>query len=230
VFVPERRNAEPATVFVHEAGKEAEGQEFGRLERLARMGHLVVAVDVRGVGETSPPHDGGERSGEFAHLFDLDTALSYMAWYLDESLFGMRVRDVIRSVEYALSRPDCGAAAVRVHGVNAGALWCLYAAALDPRIGSAVAERGLLSYQSLTRVDRYRHGAGIFVRDVLKHFDLPQVAAAVADRPLVLAAPVDPALRPVELALARAAYACTEEAYRRAGAPGRFRIVDRLEL
>ena len=35
---------------------------------------------------------------------------------------------------------------------------------------------GLVSYRSLTQVDRYLHGAGIFVRDVLKHFDLPQVA------------------------------------------------------
>ncbi|HWR54458.1 MAG TPA: alpha/beta hydrolase family protein [Bryobacteraceae bacterium] len=230
VFVPEKRNADPVTVFVHEAGKEAEGLEFGRLERLARKGHLIVAVDVRGVGQTAPPHPGGEREGPFGHLFDIETALAYMAWYMDESLFGMRVGDVIRSVDYALGRPDRGAAGVRVHGKGAGALWCLYAAALDPRIGTVIAQNGLATYASLTRVDRYTHTAGIFIPDVLKHFDLPQIAAAVADRTLVLVSPVDPMQRPLDVTEARAAYALAEQAYRTAGAADRLRIVDTLSL
>ncbi len=151
-----------------------------------------------------------------------------MAWYMDESLFGMRVGDVLRSVDYTLGRPDRGTAGVRLHGTGAGALWCLYAAALDPRIGTTVAENGLATYASLTRVDRYTHTAGIFIPDVLKHFDLPQIAAAVADRNLVLVSPVDPMQRPLDIAEARAAYAVAEQAYRAAAAADRFRIVDSL--
>ena len=82
-------------------------------------------------------------------------------------------------------------------GKGAGALWVLYAAALDGRIRAVVAERGLVSYASLTRVDRYLHGAGVFVRDVLTSFDLPHVAAAIADRSAGPGGPVNPMKEPV---------------------------------
>ena len=207
VFLPENRSGRmPATLYVHEGGKEREGREFGALEKLVREGQLVVAVDVRGVGATAPSYAPSiDRANEYGHLFNVETALTYMTWFMDESLFGMRVQDVVRSVDYTLSRQDVDASSLRVVGVGAGALWAMYAAALDPRIQSVVAQNGLLSYRTLTRVDRYLHGAGIFVRDVLTHFDLPQVAAALGDR-LTVISPVDAMKKPVALAEARATY------------------------
>jgi cephalosporin-C deacetylase-like acetyl esterase len=224
VFMPERP-AQSAALYITESGKEAAGVEFGLYERLAREGTLIIAADVRGIGETRPPHmPSGQSNNQFSHLFDTETAMAYMCWYMDESLFGMRVQDVVRSVDFALSRPDVRASNLRVIGKGAGALWVLYAAALDPRITDAVCERGLLTYRSLTQVDRYTQSAGIFIRDVLKHFDLPQVAAVVADRKLTLVSPVDPMKRAVPIPEAAAAYKVAAEAYRKAGAADRFRI------
>jgi cephalosporin-C deacetylase-like acetyl esterase len=228
IFLPERKAAPHAILYVNEAGKEAEGLEFGILEKLARQGRLVVAVDVRGIGETRPPHPpSSDRPGEFGHLFDVETAMSYMAWFMDRSLFAMRVQDVIRSVDYMLSRPDVDPSGLRAIGKGAGALWVLYAAALDPRILAVIAERPLLSYASLTQVDRYLHTAAIFLRDVLQHFDLPQVAAALAPRPLTLLSPVDPMKRSVDLPTAQRAYHWTYQTYRNAGAPNGFQILTR---
>jgi dienelactone hydrolase len=150
--------------------------------------------------------------------------MSYMAWSMDRSLFGMRVQDVVRSVDYVASRADAGTAGVRAVGRGMGALWALYAAALDTRIGSVVCENGLLSYRTLTESDRYVHSASIFVRDVLRHFHLPQVAAAIADRPLLLLSPVDAMKRRVDAPRAQAEYQFTREVYGRAGASDRFRI------
>jgi cephalosporin-C deacetylase-like acetyl esterase len=224
VFVPEGRKGRlPTTLFVNESGKQAEGMEFGRYERMAREGRLVVSVDVRGIGETAPPHP-NNRSGEFAHLFDVETAMAYMAWYMDGSLFGMRVGDVVRSVDYALSRPDVEPASLHVCGQGAGALWALYAAALDTRIAEVTLERPLLAYSLLARTDRYTHGAGIFIRDVLLHFDLPQVGAAIAPRPLRVLRPVDATKRAVPGAAAERAWQFTAETYRASGAADRFRI------
>ncbi len=55
--------------------------EFGLYERLARKGQMVIACDVRGIGETKPPHTpSGDWPGEFRaalrcgsgdHLYDL---------------------------------------------------------------------------------------------------------------------------------------------------------------
>jgi cephalosporin-C deacetylase-like acetyl esterase len=227
VFKPEaKQESYPAILFVNEAGKQADGMEFGLYEKLARQGKLVVAVDVRGIGETKPPHEASGRSSEFSHLFDVETAMAYMAWFMDESLFGMRVQDVTRSVDYLLSRPDAAKAGWKVMGKGAGALWVLYAAALDSRIQDATCERGLISYKDLARTDRYLHNASLFVRDVLKHFDLPQVAASVADRRLTIVSPVGAMKQKIDEAAARDVYKATFEAYKSAGADGRFAILN----
>ncbi|MSV29581.1 MAG: hypothetical protein EXQ52_12685, partial [Bryobacterales bacterium] len=229
VFVPERKNgATSATLFVNDAGKQADGMEFGLLEKLARSGHLAVAVDVRGIGDTRPPHASQIiRPEEYRHLFDVETAMAYMAWFLDECLFGMRVQDVMRSVDYVLSRPDAGKAGLRVVGKGMGALWALYAAALDSRIHGLVCEGGLLSYRTLTESDRYLHSAAVFVRDVLKHFDLPQVAGTIAGRHLILLSPVDAMKKPVEVSVVRKAYQWAHDVYAAAGAGDRFRVLGR---
>ncbi len=230
VFVPDRKNhASPALLYVHEAGKEADGMEFGALEKLARRGDLVVAVDVRGIGETKPPHQGEWSPGEFRHVDNVETVMSYWAWEINELLFGMRVQDVIRSIDYVLSRPDVDQRGVGLIGKGMGALWSLFAAALDTRILAAVCEGGLLSYRTLTGADRYQHGADVFIPNVLNHFDLPQVAAAVADRPLTLLAPVDAMKNSVEIPVAGEVYERTKAAYSVGGASDHFRILGRSE-
>ncbi len=224
VFIPEKINGpQTATLYVHEAGKEADGQEFGLLEELALKGRLVIAVDIRGIGATRPGSPDA-RGGGFGHLFNTETAMAYIAWYMNEELLGTRVLDVVRTVDYALSRPDVRKDGVRLVGRRAGATWALYAAALDPRITEVVAERGMLSYRSLAQVDRYLHGAHLFVRDVLLHFDLPQVAAAIADRKLTLVSPVDPMMNAAERVTVEREYEWTAAIYNKAGARDRFRI------
>jgi cephalosporin-C deacetylase-like acetyl esterase len=223
-FVPEKRAAgSSAIIYVNEAGKDSDGMEFegseasglrpGFLEALALRGNLVIAADLRGIGETRPSYSPGSSGNPFQHLFNVETALAYLAWYMDRSLFGMRVQDLVRTVDYTLSRPDAGARTVRVIGKDMGALWALLAAALDPRIVATVCHGGLVSYRSLTDGDRYVHGADIFIPDVLEHFDLPQVAAAISTRRLALLGPVDAMRRHVDIAHARGLYsAATVEA------------------
>jgi hypothetical protein len=123
-----------------------------------------------------------------------------------------------------LSRPDVAKDNWKLSGKGAGALWSLYAAAIDDRIQDCTCERGLVSYALLARTDRYLHNASIFVLDVLKHFDLPHVAAAVANRRLSLIAPVDAMKVPVDPAVARNAYRATFTAYQAAGVDGQFTI------
>lgn len=238
VFVPKQRQPGSAPIlYFSEAGKDVDGMEFegaeasglrpGVLEDLVRDGNLVVAADVRGVGETRTAHKTPAETdgGAFRHIFDSENALTYLAWYLDQSLFGMRVQDVLRTVDYALSRPDAGSKSVRVIGRDMAALWVLYAAALDPRIEAVVCHGGLISYRSLAATDRYLHGGHIFVPRVLEQFDLPHVAAAVAVRRITLVAPLDGMKRHVEADAAREAYRWTQEVYDRAGASGQFQIV-----
>jgi len=224
VFVPDGRpGPRPAVLAFSDAGKEAEGVEFGLYEKLARRGTMVIACDVRGIGETRPAHSTpSEWPGEFRQLFDVETALTYMAWFMDEDLLGLRVADIVRAMDYAQTRSDIDRGNLRVLGHGAAALWTMFAAVLDRRIVNLVCERGLLSYGTLAQVDRYTHGAGIFVRDILLHFDLPEIAASLNDRSLTLASPVDHLKRPVPLDAARRAYAVAES--------NRFQITSSLDL
>lgn len=228
VFVPARKASHyPAWLMFNDAGKQAEGMEFGLYERLAQAGQMVIACDVRGIGETKPPHSpAGDWPGDFRQLFDVETAITYMTWYADESLFGMRVKDVIRGVTYARSRPEVDKERLRVAGKGAGALWVLFAAVLDNRISDLTLENGLLSYRTLARVDRYTHSAGIFVLNILKYFDLPELAASLTGRRLTIASPVDHLKRPVALDEAKRCYSITETAFQNAAGGGRLSIVE----
>jgi len=218
IFVPERRASDRrAILYFSERGMDYDGLEFGVIEGLTNHGNLVVAVDVRGIGETRPPHPDDGGVGTYRHVDDAETVMQYIAWEMNESLLGMRVEDVVRSVDYALSRADVDRSGVRAIGRGMGALWVLFAAALDNRITAAVCDGGLLSYRTLTETDRYLHGASVFIPDVLLHCDLPQIAALVADRRLVVLGPVDAMKSEVDLPRSQKAYETAARAYQAAG-------------
>ena len=212
-----------AILYVSDVWRESDRMEFGLLEELALRGRRVVAVDVRGIGASEPPHPGDE-NGEFGQVDNAECTMAYMAWEMNEDLFGMRVLDVVRSVDYVLSRPDVDRTGVHLIGSGTGALWSLYAAALDARVKAVVVHGGLLSYRALTSVNRYYTESTVFVRDVLTRFDLPQVAAAVAERPLTIIAPRGPMNQEVDISAARDAYRWTSKVYENLGVPDHFQV------
>lgn len=235
VFVPEGHNRSLRTVLyfddegVQTAGMEYDGGESsgltrGVLDELVRSGNLVIAADVRGTGATRASGSSSLSAGEFGQLFDMDTSAAYAAWSMDCSLLGMRVQDVMRCVDYALQREGADAQRVHLIGKGQAAMCCLYAAALDDRIRNLICTGGLLSYRKLARADRYLYGADVLAPDILRHLDLPDVAAAVAPRPLVFIEPKDAMMKTVELKEAEEEYRVTQAAYRIAGAETSFRM------
>ena len=227
-FIPDGYDGgKPAVVWTSDAGVEDEGLEFGFLEDLVHQGSVIVAVDVRGIGATRTPHPADEAPGRFRQVDDAEEVLTYWAWHMDECLFGMRVRDFLRSIEYSLTRSEVDPRGVLAIGQGMGALWVLYAMALDDRIQSAVCHQGLLTYRSLTSVDRYTQESSIFVRDVLTTFDLPQVAGAIVPRRLTLLEPWGPMKSPVKISEAVTAYQWTRDVYHAAHAETEFSVTMR---
>jgi len=72
----------------------------------------------------------------------------------------------------------------------------LYAASLDERLRGALLRRTVTDYRSLSTADRYSQPFGIYLYGVLREFDLPQVASAIAPRPVLLLDPADPEGKP----------------------------------
>ncbi|MGP8244849.1 MAG: alpha/beta hydrolase [Bryobacteraceae bacterium] len=209
-------------VHLDEEGAEA-AHESGLLARIAQSGRTVVAVDVRGIGRSKMVST-TKRRGTFVQVFNAETWASYLAWQLDDSLLGMRVADTIRAVDYALTLPG-GSGGVQLVGRGMGALLAMLAAALDSRIIGVVCHGALLSYATMASADGTLLGADLVIRGVLRTFDLPDIAASIADRPLRIIDPVDAMKRPVEISSVRSAYRRTADAYSHKGADGRFQIL-----
>ena len=235
VFVPEHRDeAKPMVLYFSDEGIQADGMEFegadssglqhGVLDELARQGHLVVAADVRGVGETQRGSASSLSSEPFGQLFNVDTAMAYASWSMYESLLGMRVSDVVRCVDYVLQREDVSQDQLHLIGKGAAALWCIYAAAIDDRIHSTICNQGFVSYKNLVENDRYLYGADIFVPGILRDIDLPEIATAIAPRSLTFVAPVDAMKKKIDSDKVREIYQSTIETYKVLGAEARFRI------
>src|SRR5207244_5137716 len=108
---------------------------------LATRGVAALVIDVRGTGQTAPARD--PLWGDHA-LLGSEARLTFDALMLGETLFGMRLRDVLAGLRLLRSRPEIDPGRVGVAGWAAGGLLALTAAALDLRVAATFVTDALL--------------------------------------------------------------------------------------
>ncbi len=208
LFVPEGAGRRPAVIYLHPQGKAAEAGVGGELERLTRRGVVVLAPDLGGIGETAPNPDAWEA-----------------AMLTGRSLVAVRAGDVARLTAVLQARTDVDAA--RITGAARGELGVelIHAAAFTPALARIALVAPLLSYQALLEEEYFerRYIDGIVPR-ALMGYDLPDLAATLAPRPLLLAAPVEARVRTLEPAVAEKTAAVIRDAYAAAGAARKFSL------
>ena len=191
LMLPDGAGPHPALMYLHPRGKAVEALPGGEIERLVKQGFAVVAPDLLGIGETGP--------GRFRGDAYIDN-VSYNIWFgymlLGRSIVGLRAGDVLRLAATVVAREDVEDGGLI--GVARGSLGpvLLHAAALDPSTPptfSNVALIGsLLSYASLVEKEEYRaelvHAS---VPGALTAYDLPDLAASLAPRPLLQSGSID---------------------------------------
>jgi len=189
----------PVVLYVDEWGKAA-GLKNGMIDALLKAGLAVFAIDVRGVGETAAA--------------DFEAATN--ALMTDRPLFGQRVYDVLRALDCLWRRIYIGVqidkGRIACLGRGAGGLLALYAAALDERLAAAALWETPLSYRSLI-TERPDFPASVYLFDVLNHFDVHDLMAALAPRPLLLADPLDGGRRPLAVGEVEEACRWPRQAY-----------------
>ena len=126
----------------------------------------------------------------------------------------MQLLDVIKAVDYLEIRSDVDKSQISCVGYGIGGLLAMHAAAIDERITSVISNRALITYKSLIVDPVYSHGVEVFIPHVLKHYDLPDIAALIAPRPLKLLSPVDHKKETVETETVAQEYNWTAEAYK----------------
>ena len=201
ILTPDNATAStPTLLHVGDASAWSGVAEDAFPERLcAKAGCRVAVIDVRGRGDCAiayPPR------GRF-YFPGRITDEAYVTWFtlmLGRPLLGGQVHDTLRTLEYLRSRPGAGGS-VSLVGDGAHGVIALYAAALDERVRGVALRRSVTDYRSLAVAERYTQPFGIYLYDVLREFDLPDVARAAAPRPVLLVDPVTPLGEPAGAAV-----------------------------
>ena len=166
-------------------------------------GGLVMALDYRGAGETSYEEVKAARN----------------SIVIDRHILGMRVYDVLRAIDYIMSRKDVSKEGIEIWAEDTASLIALFAAALDSRIASASLERMLATYESDKGFD---YPAFIFPPHMLKYADIPEVAALIAPRTLHIKYPLSPTRSRLSKEEAEKIFDFTKRVYRELGKPQAF--------
>jgi dienelactone hydrolase len=184
MFVPEKgvRTAGLGVVlYINEKGKNAGAGAGGARDELVRAGRVVLAVDLRGTGETQQI-----KQNKFTEAIGLDWKDVYTAYLLGRSYVGMRAEDVLVCGRYLQQMGPVDLVAVGNVGVPA-----LHSAALEPNLfGSVKLIRSLVSWSNVIESGRSYNQQVNTVYGALKVYDLPDLAAALGGR-LIIEEPLD---------------------------------------
>lgn len=224
LFVPEGSSPRPAIVYVHGGGKSVAAEPGGEIEYFVKRGHVVLAVDARGQGETSRLDD--RNGSDFPRYFgDYDSVMT--AFLIGRSLVGMRAVDILRGVDLLASRSEVDATQISGLGKGEGTAPLLYAAALDERLQKLAFEQMLVSYRSVVEHKIHRGVLESIVPGALGQFDLPDLLASLIPRKVWVVNAVDPLGNRLWPDQAEEAYSATAKSFESAGAGDAFETVRR---
>lgn len=203
--IPDETGKHPVIIYIYPDGKAKRKED---IEWLTRKGFAVLAPDLIGTGET-----GGSYTGESA----------YNSWYnvwfgsilIARSILGIQAGDIVRTIRYLESRDDidCNNITAIAWGKMCPAL--IHAAAFEDAISKVALIKPLISYSSIV-MNRYYNPSFVssIVAGALTAYDLPDIAACIAPRRLLMVNIADqnndkakPELIEQEMRIVRSAYA-----------------------
>jgi len=181
-------------LYVHESGKSADAAPGGPIERLVQAGDIVLAVDLRGTGQTQP---GGPSKPDVPLRVDIKNV--YLAYLLGRSYVGIRAEDVLVCARYARNlaaeRSGAGVDLVAVGNVGVPAL---HAAALHSELFDSVKlSQSLCCWSSVIHNRLSRNQVVNAVHGALTHYDLPDLAKTLGEK-LTITEPYGPMAQPID--------------------------------
>jgi dienelactone hydrolase len=207
----------PVVVYLHGRGKAADAAAGGPIEKLVKAGRRVIALDLRGLGETAP----GVPARGRPDYSGADWKEAFLALHLNRPLLGQRVRDVLAVLAALKAKAPAG---FHLVGVEAAGPVALHAAVLSPDVVRLTLERSVTSWTDVASTAITRNQLSNVVPGALKVYDLPELAGLFAPRPLTVRAAHDPAGRAVTQAALERVYAPCAAAYRQAKAADRLTL------
>ncbi|MFP6673511.1 MAG: hypothetical protein VB878_00395, partial [Pirellulaceae bacterium] len=170
LFKPTRPSGK-RVLYLHGKGKSVDAQPDGPIEKLVQQGSLVLAVDLRGTGETGGTNE-NTWGGNWETIF-----VSYL---LGKSLVGMRTEDILVAARF-LSEQEQKDERVSIHLVADGLAIppAAHAAALESRLFASLKFNGDCPTWKAIVADPSETGRlADTIHGALEVYDLPDIVAA----------------------------------------------------
>ena len=152
-------------------------------ERFAQAGLIVFAPDARAFGERREPV--GQANDEDSFMRSTCTPLNHAAISLGQTVTGMWTWDLMRLVDYVLTRDDCDPERIGCAGLSGGGLQTLWLAAMDDRICAAVVSGYFYGYRD-SLLDLNGNCGCNYVPGLWQAVDMGDLGALIAPRPLLI--------------------------------------------
>ena len=218
LMVPDKP-ANKALIYIHPSGKSAEAASGGEMEWFVKNGITVLAPDMLGVGETGP----GSYKGD-AYIGGTSHNVWYASILIGRSITGIRAGDVVRLT--MLLKKRAGISEIYGLARREMAPVLLHAAAFDPDISRIALIEPYSSFQSIVMNRFYNSG---FIHNTvpaaLRAYDLPDLAASLAPRKLMIAGTTDGNVKKTDQQNIEKDLSIIINAYQKRGPAGQLNIV-----
>lgn len=187
LFTPAETTGEPY-LYLHGEGKHVDAAPGGPIEALVGEGHIVLAVDLRAIGET----DSATGSRGWQRLFGMNWKDYFLAYMLGRSYVGMRTEDTLAGARFLGAHGADGRRPVHLVAIGKAGVPALHAAALEPGLFRTVRlERSLQSWRSVVDDTLREQQLTSTIHGALKVYDLPDLADTLPTGMLTLVEPLD---------------------------------------
>jgi hypothetical protein len=160
-----------AYLYLHEGGKTADGAAGGPIEKLVMDGSVVVAIDLRGSGETAAARSDGLLG---------DSKSYFLSYLLGQSLVGLNTEDVLAGAQFVANYKTKTPRKVHLIGVGRASIAALHAAALEPDLFATVKlHRSLESWSAVVPQSVPQGRLTSAVHGALRTYDFPDLARAI---------------------------------------------------
>jgi dienelactone hydrolase len=162
--------------------------------QLARRGFIVFVPVQRALGERVEPQRAYRTlTGRRAKSCVLTTLTSFM---LGRTMVGLRVWDVMRTLDYIRTRAEPLAKKIGCIGWSGGGTTTLYASALDERISAIVIEGAFCTYRA--SIMSIEHCPDNYVPGILRYAEASDIAGLIAPRPLLIESGIQDHIFPID--------------------------------
>src|SRR5262249_47332795 len=161
----------PLVIYADGTGKSVAAAPGGPAEKLMKDGFRVLALDLRGMGETAP----GQPSKGRPNYFGSDYFEAFVSLHLGRPLLGQRATDILAVVAKMAGESED----IQLIGVGSAGPAALHAAALEPRIKRLTLEDALVSWSAVVRMPISYNQLTNVVPGALAVYDLPDLAASM---------------------------------------------------